>query len=87
MVKPGTRRKPKVSEKPSARRKRDNPAAAFNPEGASPPVTTTFHQEIAARAYELFLGRSGQDGDDLGDWFRAEADLRREPASGGSPPK
>jgi len=30
---------------------------------------------IAKRAYELFEIRGCQDGDDLGDWFRAESEL------------
>ena len=33
-------------------------------------------EAIAVRAYELFLERGGADGDDLGDWLRAERELR-----------
>jgi hypothetical protein len=36
------------------------------------------YEETAARAYALFLGRGGQPGDEWGDWFQAEAELRRE---------
>jgi hypothetical protein len=85
MFKPGTRRKPKPSESSSARRKRDNPAAAFNPEAASPAISIS-HEEIAARAYGHFLARGGQHGDDWGDWFRAEAELLEEMDQGGGPP-
>lgn len=34
------------------------------------------HQEIAARAYELYLDRGGSDGLDRDDWFRAEQELK-----------
>jgi hypothetical protein len=42
---------------------------------AVPPVT---HQEIAERAYELFLSRGGKDGHDVEDWLAAELALRQE---------
>ncbi len=31
--------------------------------------------EIARRAYEIFVGRGGNDGHDLQDWLQAEAEL------------
>lgn len=34
-------------------------------------------QSVAARAYELFEARGGQFGQELEDWFRAEAELSR----------
>jgi hypothetical protein len=34
------------------------------------------HDEIAVRAYELFLDRGGLMGHHEEDWFRAEAELR-----------
>ena len=41
---------------------------------------------IRTRAYELYLERGGQPGDDVGDWLRAEHALRgassSEPGSG-----
>ena len=36
------------------------------------------HQEIARRAYELFLERGGTDGHADEDWLRAERELRQE---------
>ncbi len=33
------------------------------------------HDGIARRAYELYLERGGQDGHDVEDWLRAEAEL------------
>jgi len=33
------------------------------------------HDDIARRAYELYLERGGQDGADVDDWLRAEQEL------------
>jgi hypothetical protein len=33
-------------------------------------------EEIAARAYELYQARGGQDGSDVDDWLAAERDLK-----------
>jgi hypothetical protein len=33
-------------------------------------------EQIAARAYELYLARAGGPGDDRSDWLQAEAELR-----------
>ena len=35
------------------------------------------HEQIAARAYELYLGRGSLDGYSEEDWLIAEAELRR----------
>jgi hypothetical protein len=35
------------------------------------------HDAIARRAFELYLSRGGAHGDSLGDWLRAEAELRQ----------
>jgi hypothetical protein len=52
----------------------------------SPNVPPT-HEDIATRAYELFVERGGEHGHDWEDWLSAEqelaatdADLRAEPA-------
>ena len=37
--------------------------------------TTPTHEEIALRAYEIYLERSGAPGDALEDWTRAEREL------------
>jgi hypothetical protein len=34
------------------------------------------HEDIARRAYELYEQRGSEGGHDLGDWFRAERELR-----------
>ena len=35
-------------------------------------------EQIAARAFELYLARGGEPGRELEDWFRAEAELRNQ---------
>jgi hypothetical protein len=35
------------------------------------------HEQIAKRAYEIYLARGDGDGDALGDWLSAERELRR----------
>jgi hypothetical protein len=42
-------------------------------EEVAPSVT---HEQIASRAYEIFLARGGRQGDALGDWLAAEHELR-----------
>jgi hypothetical protein len=44
----------------------------------SGPVSTINHQDIAERAYALYLGRGGEDGHDVEDWLAAELELREE---------
>ena len=36
------------------------------------------HEEIAGRAYQLFLARGGENGQNVSDWLHAEAELRTE---------
>jgi len=36
------------------------------------------HLQIADRAFELYVSRGGEHGDDIGDWFEAERQLRTE---------
>ena len=37
-------------------------------------------EEIALRAYHIYLERDGAPGDPLGDWAQAERELREKPA-------
>jgi len=37
------------------------------------------HQEIAARAYEIYLSRGARDGHDRDDWLQAEYELMQLP--------
>ena len=39
-------------------------------------------EEIACRAYELYLQRGGEHGKDVEDWVRAEKELSDEPVAG-----
>lgn len=56
-------------------------ARAIYPD-TSPDAPT--EQEIAAEAYAIYLGRGGQDGQDMDDWLEAERLLRK--GRGGRPP-
>jgi len=42
---------------------------------ARPAKNAPTHQEIAMRAYEIYLERGGAPGDALEDWTRAEQEL------------
>ena len=42
---------------------------------ASAALPTPTHDQIAIRAYEIFLGRGAADGDDIQDWLFAEQEL------------
>jgi hypothetical protein len=33
------------------------------------------HEQIRIRAYEIYIARDGQPGDDLGDWLQAEREV------------
>ncbi|MGA2431294.1 MAG: DUF2934 domain-containing protein [Candidatus Acidiferrum sp.] len=41
--------------------------------------TLSTPEKIEERAYELYLERGGQDGDDLADWLAAERELTEFP--------
>jgi hypothetical protein len=47
------------------------------PEPDSSPPASPSHDEIARRAYELFLERGSAEGRSEEDWLRAEDELRR----------
>jgi hypothetical protein len=51
------------------------PEAASVADAASGPPGPPSLDEIAKRAYDLFLSRGASHGDDLADWFQAERDL------------
>lgn len=78
-----TTRHPGGPERPSVRKKRKRPSPAAGSEAASL-ASAIFHKEIAARAYELFMARGSQHGDDWADWFRAEAEVLGKVNQGGS---
>ncbi len=41
--------------------------------------TTPTREQIEQRAYELYLNRGAQDGNDLADWLAAERELMSSP--------
>jgi hypothetical protein len=45
------------------------------------PALAPTTEEIAQRAYEIFLARGEEPGHDLDDWFQAESELLREHAA------
>ena len=59
---------PTNGKSPAKRTAKPRPAAAFGP--------VPSHDDIAMRAYELFLQRGGQHGQDFEDWLAAERELR-----------
>ncbi len=63
-----------ASPKSSPRRNRPSqkpPKAVM----ASDAVTVT-HEDIARRAFEIYVARGASDGDALGDWVQAERELQ-----------
>ena len=54
--------------------------------GADPRRTPPTTEQIAARAYELFLARGGEHGHHDEDWFQAEQELRNTDPSFSLPP-
>ena len=49
------------------------------PRSAAPFAPVPTHDDIAMRAYELFLQRGGQHGQDFEDWLAAERELQIQP--------
>ncbi|HME90881.1 MAG TPA: DUF2934 domain-containing protein [Myxococcaceae bacterium] len=39
-------------------------------------VTSITNEQIAARAYEIYLARGGENGHDVEDWYQAERELK-----------
>jgi hypothetical protein len=42
---------------------------------AESPDGNSAHEEIRARAHEIYLGRGGQSGGEMDDWLQAEREL------------
>jgi hypothetical protein len=45
-------------------------------DAADEPSSQPTHEQVAQRAYDIFLARGGVHGMDLDDWFRAERELK-----------
>ena len=63
-------RSPKTGKSPAKRAAKPRLAAAFDP------VPT--HDAIATRAYQIFLRRGAEHGQDFEDWLAAERELQRQ---------
>ena len=50
-------------------------AAAVASALSAPPATVT-DEEVARRAYDLYLARGGEHGHDLEDWLQAKGELQ-----------
>jgi Protein of unknown function (DUF2934) len=51
------------------------------PASSSTTAVESWHEQIARRAYELFLSRGGVSGDPFHDWLRAERELQQSRAA------
>ena len=51
------------------------PSAASTVRGARPRRRVATREQIAARAYEIYVARSGTPGSDIEDWLQAEREL------------
>jgi hypothetical protein len=54
---------------------RDGKAYASEPSSPNRQVTPPTHEDIALRAYEIFVERGEGPGDDVSDWLLAEQEL------------
>lgn len=56
---------------------RNQASSTATPQDSSPGSNETNRDRIAERAYARYEARGRTDGDDLGDWFEAERQLRQ----------
>ena len=62
--------KPSIPSTPARRAPTAAESTSTRPSSAPTP------EQIAIRAYEIFIARGGQDGRDQEDWYQAENELR-----------
>jgi hypothetical protein len=67
---------PSMSKQMPSNQRNNKPAPTKRAEASS--RRTPSHEEIARRAYHLFLARGRKDGHDREDWIRAEQELMKE---------
>ncbi|KFE63918.1 DUF2934 domain-containing protein [Hyalangium minutum] len=70
-----TAKNPTTNEKETAKVATTPPAKAAT-NTAAPARTGPTHEQIARRAYEIFLARGGQPGNPEQDWSQAERELQ-----------
>ena len=70
-----------MSSKPKAQRDTEpDPTSVKQMESAQTSVTDSVHDdEIRIRAYEIYIERDGQPGDELSDWLQAEREVESKP--------
>lgn len=72
-----TAKTPTTNEKETSKVASTPPAkAATASNTAAPARTGPTHEQIARRAYEIFMARDGQPGDPEQDWMQAERELQ-----------
>lgn len=66
-----------MSSKPKQQRDTEpDPTSAKRVESAQTSVSDSArHEEVRIRAYEIYIERHGQPGDDLSDWLQAEREV------------
>jgi hypothetical protein len=62
-----------MSSKPNSNESAETEGART--ETAESPDGNSTHEEIAGRAYEIYLQRGGQPGGEMDDWLQAEREL------------
>ena len=81
----------KVSEiqinKPTAKAKTSSRAANGHPQPQSQAWGRPAHEQVAARAYQLYVDSGWQEGRDLENWLRAEQLLRERSTSDAASPR
>ena len=73
MAKPVKKPTETTVTKPAPARRKATVPRTRKPKAAAAGPT---HEEIAQRAYEIFLHRGGRKGHDVDDWLEAERQLR-----------
>lgn len=66
-----------MSSKPKEQRETEpDPTSTKQAESAQTSVSDSVrHEEIRIRAYEIYIARDGQPGDELSDWLQAEREI------------
>jgi hypothetical protein len=67
-----------MPEKQSTRAERGKKAAGGRGQNAPSKPPAPSEEEIARRAYEIFLSRGGEPGHEAEDWQQAERELRKD---------
>jgi hypothetical protein len=65
-----------ASSAPPPRARAAQAAESGTSNGSATHVAEPSHEQIAQRAFELYLARGGYEGSEVGDWLRAESELR-----------